>query len=439
MGVVFFCQKEALIMNGPYQIPGLLLTALCHVIIVYHMSEHKYSKMKFMLYGGLYAVCFVGLMGYGYAAGGIAALFTYIGIVVFLFLFSCIVSGDCFPKKCFLFITYFCLFSVLDNILKLMVELFLPQISAQAGYYAAIVPRSIFLLLVLALYKKYGVPVLRSFADINRRRWWNLALIALLFYLLQASLSVLNASNSMPKVYQLPILAGISFIMCAVYGVVFSNIRYMKRDAEAALIRQNAEYLSNQLSVLQNAEETYRRLRHDMRHHLETIAEYAKAGDNAAVLAYIGEYSIEVSNTAVRRYALNRTMNNILSVYAGKAEEDGIAFLVRCNVPAELTVRDIDLVALLGNLLENALHGCQRSGKEKSCIENDIRLKNNSLIIVCNNTCPDDLQLSGSLPAGKGIGVSSILSVCQRYDGDLDYKVENGICSARVILTVAVS
>ncbi len=425
-------------MNGLYQIPGLLLTALCHVIVVYHMSEHKYSKMKFMLYGCLYVVCFVSLMGYGYAAGGITALYAYIGIVVFLFLFSCIVSWDCFPKKCFLFITYFCLFSVLDNILKLMVKLFLPQISAPAGYYAAIVPRSISLLLVLVLYQKYVVPILRSLADINHRRWWNLALIALLFYLLQASLGVVNGSNSMPKVHLLLILSGISFIMCAVYGVVFSNISYMKRDAEAALIRQNAEYLSNQLSVLQNAEETYRRLRHDMRHHLETIAEYAKADDNAAVLAYIGEYNIEVSNTAVRRYALNRTMNNILSVYAGKAEEDDIAFSVRCNTPAEVTVRDIDLVALLGNLLENALHGCQKSGKEKPCIEIYIRLKNSSLIIVCNNTCPDDLKLSGSLPAGKSIGISSILSVCQRYDGNLDYKVENGICSARVVLAVAI-
>ena len=37
-----------------------------------------------------------------------------------------------------------------------------------------------------------------------------------------------------------------------------------------------------------------------MRHHLETVAEYAKNGDNSAVLAYIGEYSIEIAKTALR-------------------------------------------------------------------------------------------------------------------------------------------
>lgn len=421
-------------MNEVYQIPGLFLTALCHVIVVYYMSEHKYAKGKFMLYGCLYLIWFVCLMTYAYAVGRSVVLFSYSGIVAALFLFSCIVSKDCFSKKCFLFVTYFCLFSVLDNIMKIMVRLVLPQISEPAGYYVAIVLRCAAVLLALAWYRRYAVAVLGSLGDINHRRWWNLALIALLFYLLQVSLSGLNVMTDMPPILLLAALAVVSFVMCAVYGVVFSNISYMKRDAEAALIRQNAEHLSSRLSALQDAEETYRRLRHDMRHHLEAIAEYAKDGDTEAILSYVREYSIEVSETEVKQYALNRTINNILSVYAYKAEENGIGFSVRCTVPEELAVRDIDLISLLGNLLENALHGCQESGKEKSCIDVRIHVKHNRLIIVCDNSCADDLQLSGSLPIGKNIGISSILSVCRKYDGDLDYKVGNGVCSARAIL-----
>ena len=190
-------------MRGLYQIPGLILTALCHVIVIYHISEHKYTRKKFIFYACLYAVCFVSLMGYGFTAGGIITLISYIGIVLCTFLFSCIVSWECFFKKCFLVITYFCLFSVLDNILRIMVELLLQQISESAGYYTVIVLRSVVLLLILVLYKKYVVVILRSLADISRSRWWNLALIALLFYLLQAALSVLNVLTVMPKVHLL--------------------------------------------------------------------------------------------------------------------------------------------------------------------------------------------------------------------------------------------
>ncbi len=422
-------------MNGLYQIPGLFLTALCHVIVVYYMSEHRYSRKKFMLYSLLYVVVFISLMAYGYATGGMAALFAYIGIVVELFFYSCLVSRDGFPKKSFLVITYFCLFSVLDNMLKLMVRLFLPQLSVVAGYYVAIVLRSIVILLVLVLYKKYAVAVFHSLPD-SGRSWWNLVLIALLFYLLQAVLSVLNGINTMSDVYLLLVLTAISFVMCIVYSVVFSNIRYMKKDAEAALIRQNAEYLFKRLSAMQEAEETHRRLRHDMRHHLETIVEYAKAGDTSAILAYAGEYGVEISETSVKQYSLNQTVNSILSVYADKAEERGVSFSVRCNVPKELKIREIDIIALLGNLLENALNGCRESGKENPCMEIHIRLKNGRLVIVCNNTCSDNLKLSGSLPEGKSIGISSILSVCRKYDGDLDYRLENGVCSACAVLNL---
>ncbi len=423
-------------MSGLYQIPGLLITALCHVIVICYLSEHKYSQKKFTLYGGMYTAGFVSIGGYGYAERGTVLLFAYIVIVICTFLFSCIVSRSCFAKKCFLFITYFCLFSALDNVLKIMIRLFCPGISAPVGFYVAVVLRSVVLLAVLALYKKFAEAILLFLADKRDRRWWNLALVALLFYLLQASMSVLNVKNVMSDLQFMAVLSVINCMMYAVYWLVFSNISYMKKDTEAALVCQNVEYLSARLSAQQKAEEEHRRLRHDIRYYLETIAEYAKTGDTSAILAYIREYGNEVSEAAVRQYSVNRTINNILSVYAGKAKERGIAFLVKCNVKAELAVRDIDLIALLGNLFENALHGCQRSQKEKLYIEIYIHMQNSRLTIVCDNICSDDLELSGSLPEGKSIGISSMLAVCRKYDGGLEYKTEHGICSVCAVLNL---
>ena len=324
---------------------------------------------KFILYSCLYIASFVCMGGYAYAVRGVNAIFTYIGIAVCLFFFFCIVSQECFSKKSFLFFTYFGLFSIIDNSLSLIIDWLLPQLSAPARYYLTNVLRTGALLLILVLYKKYAASVVRSIADIGKRRWWKLVLIALMFYLLQAVLTILKALSVMPELSMFLIFAVASFFMCAVYGVVFSNISYMKKDAEAALVRQNAEYLSAQISTLQNAEKMHQRFRHDMRHHLKIIAEYAKADDVSSILAYVREYSIEISETAVKQYSINSMINMILSVYAGKVEESGIKFSVRCSVPEKMTVRDIDLIALFGNLLENALHGCQKAKKENSYIE----------------------------------------------------------------------
>ena len=45
-------------MSGLYQLPGLFLTVLCHVIVIYHMAEHRYSGKKFVLYSCIFAVVF---------------------------------------------------------------------------------------------------------------------------------------------------------------------------------------------------------------------------------------------------------------------------------------------------------------------------------------------------------------------------------------------
>ena len=422
-------------MSVLYRIPAFFCMALCHVIAAYYMSEHRFSRKKFTIYSCLFTVSFICVCIYGFPREGIVRVMAYIGLLILTFPYFCIVSRDCFPKKCFLFVTYFCLLSVLDNILKLTVKVVMPHLSEPVVYFAVISLRDIGLLIVLLLYKKYVAAVFRSLM-VSGKRWWNLGLIAWLFYLLQAAVSILSAETLISNALLLSFFAVISIVMCAVYAVVFSNISYMKKDAEAELIRQNAEHFSSRLSVLQSAEDTNRRLRHDMRHHMDAIAAYAKTGDNAAILAYIGEYKNEISEAAVKQYSINRTVNSILSVYAGKAEENGIDFSVRCNAAKELEVREIDLIALLGNLLENALHGCQESGKENKRIEIHIRLQNKRLIILCNNTCPDDLELADGLPAKKSIGISSILSVCRKYDGNLDYRIENETCSACAVLNL---
>lgn len=421
-------------MSIPYQVPGLFMTALCHVIVIFQMLECRYAKEKFVLYSGLYTVSFVCMGWYAYAVRGIPAIITYLGIAVCLFLFFCMVSQECFPKKCFLFLTYFGLFSIIDNSLRITVGQFLPQLSEQAGYYLVDVLRTAALLLILVLYKKFAASVIRSLADFEKGRWWKLALIALVFYLLQASLTILNALGAAPKLFLILLFIIVSFVMCVVYGVVFSNISYMQRDAEAALVRQNAEYLSDRLSALQNAEDANRRFRHDMRHHMEAITEYAKMGDTSAILSYIGEYGNEIACAALRQYSVNRTINSILCVYANKASENHIAFSVRCNAPEKLSVREIDLIALLGNLLENALHGCQESGKEDLSIKIHIRLQNDRLLILCDNTCREQLEIADGLPAKKSIGVSSMLAVCEKYNGHLDYKAEDGNCSVCAVL-----
>ena len=52
-------------MSGIYQLPGLILTVLCHTIVGYYLNEQRYSKKIFVLCSCFHAVIFASLMGYG--------------------------------------------------------------------------------------------------------------------------------------------------------------------------------------------------------------------------------------------------------------------------------------------------------------------------------------------------------------------------------------
>lgn len=54
-------------------------------------------------------------------------------------------------------------------------------------------------------------------------------------------------------------------------------------------------------------------------------------------------------------------MDNILRVYLRKARENGITVTTDIDMRENTAVADVDLVAILGNMLENAINGCMSS------------------------------------------------------------------------------
>ena len=44
------------------------------------------------------------------------------------------------------------------------------------------------------------------------------------------------------------------------------------------------------------------------------------------------------------------------------------------------------------------------------------------------------IKLENGLPTARGIGIDSIISSSNRYQGEINYKIQEGICTACVIL-----
>ena len=197
---------------------------------------------------------------------------------------------------------------------------------------------------------------------------------------------------------------------------------------------------TREIASLRESERRASTYRHDLRHHMQYLAGCIENGRTEQAQAYIREVCAEIESQKVRVFCENETVNLILSSFAGRAEESGVPLRVRAEVPHFIPVAETDLCVLLSNALENALHACQRLRQtgEPCDIELVVYEKSGKFFLQVTNTCPPGVTFEKGLPVtrepGHGIGVRSICSIAERYNGMYSFSEKDGRFVLRVSL-----
>ncbi len=212
-------------------------------------------------------------------------------------------------------------------------------------------------------------------------------------------------------------------------------------QAEKELLEVNEQLLHQQMEIMRESEKEAARIRHDVRHHTFLIKEYVQKGEFDGLMEYLDQYGSDIENQKVKYICQNRAVNSILSVYARKAENQGIETEMDVRVPEGLVIRDIDWVAILANIFENAIHGCLCSGISENKIKIYINQKGNKVVIQCRNTSNSKVKFHKGLPVsdkGGGIGVSSIIKAASHYDGETDFTIKDNMFITSILLNINV-
>lgn len=210
-------------------------------------------------------------------------------------------------------------------------------------------------------------------------------------------------------------------------------------QAEKELLEVNEQLLHQQMEIMRESEKEAARIRHDVRHHTFLIKEYVQKGEFDGLMEYLDQYGSDIESQKVKYICQNRAVNSILSVYARKAESQDIETEMDVRVPEELVIRDIDWVAILANIFENAIHGCLCSGISENKIKIYINQKGNKVVIQCRNTSNSEVKFRNGLPVsdkGGGIGVSSIIKAASRYDGETDFVIKDNMFITSILLNI---
>lgn len=155
------------------------------------------------------------------------------------------------------------------------------------------------------------------------------------------------------------------------------------------------------------------------------------------------EYNKSAGENYPDKVCVNAAVNNILAAYTKKARQEQIKVTLDIEQKKNLGIPNIDLVTILANAYENAIYGCmevKKQSKERECaIHLMLKKKNNKLVIYCSNTCRVETEIKNGQPrpeATGGIGVSSIIRTAEKFDGEYDFKNDNGLFVFRIIMNI---
>ena len=211
--------------------------------------------------------------------------------------------------------------------------------------------------------------------------------------------------------------------------------RYEAESMQALLKMQYDQYrISEESMALVN--QKY----HDLKHQITLLK--SGASDETR-LAYL-----EAMEADIRRYeAENRTgcgvLDAILQAKMLLCQKKDITMTSIVDGEKLSFMRDIDISALFGNMLDNAIEGVEEvEKKEERLIRLSVTEKQGFLKIGCENRCRGHVTFQGGLPVTSksdspgfhGYGVRSIKTIAESYGGSLRVGCEDGWFTVSVLI-----
>lgn len=231
----------------------------------------------------------------------------------------------------------------------------------------------------------------------------------------------------------------VSFLVLLLFFLVFSLLllTISSRDHERAqrLVLQQTDRLmeKNYQMLHQDLQENAKRI-HDFHHHLQAILGLAEQAGDQKTEEYV-QSLLDVSYRDVRMCSCgNDIIDAVINCSAAEAARSQIDFRYNVELSSSLSqISPIDLCAVLGNQVENALDACKKIPEgQNRFVQVSIRQNKSFVVIqVTNSTWRNPFTADGRLVTDKdhpefhGLGLKSIQDTVDKYNGYLTNSYED--------------
>lgn len=207
--------------------------------------------------------------------------------------------------------------------------------------------------------------------------------------------------------------------------VFYMNRQYEMERELAKLRAEQAELLERNYTALNRTYEVNAKLFHDFHNHAGVLRQLLLHERYPEAIQYLDHLKAPVHDLSDTAWTGDETADYLINEKTKTASDRGIRMQVHAEYPRNMNIRSVDLCAILGNLLDNALEAAgQVSETDQRFIRLTIRRIHQMLVIKVENsfsTVP--VQEDGALKTTKqesglhGWGLKSAQTAAEKYDG----------------------
>lgn len=197
-----------------------------------------------------------------------------------------------------------------------------------------------------------------------------------------------------------------------------------------------SEILKKHYAEVENMYNQMRGWRHDYRSHIQTMKVHAKNGEYEEIDRYLDMLDDDLTHVEAVIKTGNRMADAILNSKLSIATAKNIKVKAEARIPVSLTISELDLCIVIGNLLDNAIEACSSLPEEERLIRIYMEMKGNYLYLSLTNTAEGAKKHSFKTTKGDGhgFGLARIDAIVKKYGGYLTRASENGAFSTEVLL-----
>ena len=217
-------------------------------------------------------------------------------------------------------------------------------------------------------------------------------------------------------------------------------MRFFQNRLHKKLAAYQREIMETHYRETETMYQEMRGWRHDFRNHLQLLKSYAQKGDLNAVQAYLAELEQDLSRVDPAVKTGNTMADAILNSKISLARSKGVPVRADARIPVKLSISDLDLCVILGNLFDNAIEASVKLPESQRLIRLYMDMKGSQLYISFTNLAPGGKRekvggrFSSTKGAGHGFGLFRMDSVVERLGGYLTRASEAGAFTTEILL-----